>query len=209
MAYTLATAVTEVRALINEATASYWTDSELQEWIKQGCLDWCEKTLLLTKDDTITLATDTYSYTTSGSSYIDSAHMVTYAEYNNVALQRVSQEQMRGHNAMKLASDPAPKYYTETWDGTDLAVLIGPTPSATYNGQTVTVEFAMVTDDITELPYQFQQHVFLYAASKAKNKERQYGEARLWWQQYQNNVSFARRDSAEHGQKPTDDFRIR
>ena len=34
MAFTLATSVTEVRALINEATASYWSDTEIENWIK-------------------------------------------------------------------------------------------------------------------------------------------------------------------------------
>ena len=57
MAFTLAQAITEVRALLNEDTASYWSDTNITSWIQQGCLDFTEKSLLLVCKDTITLAT--------------------------------------------------------------------------------------------------------------------------------------------------------
>lgn len=209
MAFTLATSVTEVRALINEESASYWSDTEIQNWIKQGCLDWCEKSLLLVKEDTITLVNNQVQYTTSGNSYIDDAVRTLHAEYDNVALQRISYEQLRGHNALKLASDPGPKYYYDQYDGTTFTFYIGPKPSTTYAGNTVTVMFACRTDDITQLPYEYQPIIFLYAASKAKVKERQWQESALLWQQYINNIIFSRQDSLELGQTPTEAYRIK
>jgi len=208
MAYTAATALTEVRSLIQEPIAAYWTDTEINEWIKQGCLDWCEKTLLLCKEDTITLVANQVQYTTSTNSYIDNAIRTLHAEYNNVAMQRVRYEQLRGHNAMKLATDPAPKYFFDKYDGTSFTVYVAPTPSATYDSTIMSVLFAIRTDDITEIPYEYQQVIFLFAASKAKVKERQWQESALLWNQYVNNIAFSRRDTQELGQLPTKAFRI-
>lgn len=210
MAFTLNQAVTEVRAIINEETASYWSDTEIQSWIAQGCLDWCEKTLSYILEDTITLTTNTVQYTTSTNSYIDNAMLVLHAEHNNKALKRLRYEQLRGHNApAALGSDAAPKYFYDQYDGTTFTFYIAPTPSSTYNNTLVTVLFASRTDDITALPYEYQQQIFLYAASKAKAKERQFSEASLFWQQYINNIQFARLDSLEHGAMETErNFRV-
>jgi len=208
MAFTLATSVVEVRAILNESVASFWSDTEIENWIKQGCLDWCEKSLLYIQEDTITLATSTYQYTTSTSSYIDNAIFTLHAEHNNRALQRVSFEQLRGHNERALGSDVEPNYYYDQYHGLTYNFYVGPTPSATYNGQAVTVLFAMRTDDITLIPYEYQQHIFLYAVAKAKSKERQWQESALVWQQYINNINFARRDSLEQEKMTFDKFRI-
>jgi hypothetical protein len=208
MAFTLATAVAEVRTLINEKTASFWDDADIENWIKQGCLDWCEKSRLHIKSDTIALVTNQYTYTASTGSYIDNAISTLHAEFNNKALQRCTFEQLRGHNEMALATDPAPKYYYDQYDGLTFTFYVGTTPSATYNTQLISILFAMRTDDITELPYEYQQTIFLYAASKAKVKERQWQEAALLWQQYINNITFARRDSLEETPMTTDKFRI-
>jgi hypothetical protein len=117
MAFTLATSITEVRALLNEASTYFWSDTEITNWIKQGCLDWCEKSLGLIKEDTIALVTNQYQYTTSTNSYIDDAIQCIYCEHNNIALQRISLPQMRGHNQITLATDSMPKYYFDTYDG--------------------------------------------------------------------------------------------
>jgi hypothetical protein len=209
MAFTLTTATTEVRAILNEASAYFWSDTEIQNWIKQGCLDFCEKSLSLIKADTITLATSTYKYTTSGSSYIDDAIHALNVEHNNKALRRITLDQMRGHNQIELATDSYPKYYYDTYDGLTYTFYVGPTPSSTYNGESLTVLFACRTDDITEIPYEYQQTIFLYAASKAHAKDRQFGDAQLMWQMYINNISFARMDRESLDQQATTDkFRI-
>jgi hypothetical protein len=192
MAFTLATSITEVRAILNEASAYFWSDTEITNWIKQGCLDWCEKSLGLIKEDTVTLATSTYKYTTSTNSFIDNAIQAINVEYDGKALRRITWDQMRGHNALVLASDSYPKHYFDTYNGTTYTLYIGPTPSATYNAETLTVLWAIRSDDITEIPYEYQQTIFLYAASKAHAKDRQFGDAKLMWQQYINNITFSR-----------------
>lgn len=194
MAFTLTTAITEVRSLINETTASYWDDGELERWIQQGCLDWCEKTLLLSYTDTITLSTNVYTYQSSFSSYLQNSIRVLHAEYKNKALKRLSYEKLRGHNKMVLATDSDPKYFYDKYNNGNFTLYIASTPSASQNGQDVSVLLAGLSDDITEIPYEYQPHIFNYAASKAKMKERQWQEAQLLWQIYLNNISFARDD---------------
>lgn len=39
MAVLMSTAITEVRALLDESTAAFWTNAQLQSWINQGCED--------------------------------------------------------------------------------------------------------------------------------------------------------------------------
>ena len=207
MPFTLATAVTEVRNLINESSGEYWGDSELESWIQQGCLDWCEKTLLLTREDTITLATNTYKYTTSGSSYIDNAIRTLHAEYNNKALKRLTYEKFRGHNQMVLVDDEDPEYFYDKYNELVFTFYIAGTPSTTQNGQLVNVLFACRTDDITKLPYEYQPHIFNFAASKAKMKERQWQEAQLWWQIYLNNIAFSRQDKLEIPEQTSEHFK--
>lgn len=194
MAFTLTTAITEVRSLINETTASYWDDGELERWIQQGCLDWCEKTLLRSQEDTITLVTNQFQYTTSTSAYLANAIRTLHAEYNGKALKRMTYEKIRGHHKMVLATDEDPKYFYDKYDGLSFTFYVGDIPSSSQNGNDVTVVLATKTDDITEIPYEYQPHIFNFAASKAKMKERQWQEAQLLWQIYLNNISFARDD---------------
>ena len=208
MAYTLSTAITEIRALINEDTPSFWSDADLTEWVKQGCLDWSEKSLLLLAEDTITLVDGQHQYTTSDGSHIDTATRTIHAEYNDVAIQRISFEQIRGHNSKKISGSKVPTYYFDMYNGTTFTFYIGPTPDSTIAGNKITCYFAQKTDDITKIPYEYQQTVFLYAASKAKFRERQYQEASLYYQQYINNITFARQDSLQRGIQPTASFRI-
>lgn len=209
MAFTEATATTEVRALLNEASAYFWSDTEIQNWLKQGCLDWCEKSLGLIREDTITLATSTYKYTTSTSSYIDDAIQAINVEHNNKAIQRITFDQMRGHNQIVLATDSPPKHYYDTYDGTTYTFYIGPTPSVTYNTQALTVLWACRSELIADIPWEYQPTIFLFAASKAHAKDRQYGDAKLMYQQYINNITFSRIERIQNDmQVETNTYRV-
>lgn len=208
MAFTLSQAITEVRALINEDTPGYWSDTQITSWVQQGCLDWSEKSLLLIKEDTVTLVTDQNKYTSSTLSYIDDAIRTLHCEYNNIAMQRISYEQL-SHNARVLSDETTPTYFFDHYDGTTFTLYIAPYPTATEDGDPVTAYFACRTDDITEIPYEYQPTVFLFAAHKAKFRERQYQEALIYYQSYINNISFARQDSLMRGVQSLDTFRIK
>ena len=207
MAFTITTATTEVRAIINEAIASYWSDTEIVSWIKQGCLDWCEKTLLLTQEDTITLSTNTYKYTSSTNSHIDNAIRTLHAEHKGRALKRLTYEEMRGHNQMSMATNEDPEYFYDKYSGLTFTLYIGDTPSVEQNGDSVSVIFALRSDDITKIQYEHQPTIFNYAAAKAKMKERQWQEAQLLWQIYLNNIAFSRKDKLEIPTQSFDQFK--
>lgn len=207
--WSLSTSVTAVRTLINEDTAGFWTDTELENWIKEGTLDWCAKSLLMVYHDTITLVSGQQTYTTSTSNLINSSIRTLHASYDNVALQRVSYEQIMKHNARSLSSDATPAYYFDIYNGTSMTFYVGPTPTDTEAGNTIAVIFAYATDEFTLVPWEYQPTIFLYAAHKAKLKERQYQEAYLYYQQYINNIVFSRADNINRGVQTVDAFRIR
>ena len=207
MSFSLIQAVQEIRYLINEPLPSFWSDTELESWIAQGCLDWCEKTLLLTREDTIILSTNTYKYTSSAGDHIDNAMRTLHAEHDGRALKRLTYEEMRGHNQMSMATDEDPEYFYDKYNGLTFTLYIGDTPSAAQNGDSVSVIFAIRTDDITELPYEHQQTIFNFAAAKAKMKERQWQEAQLLWQMYLNNIVFSRKDKLEIPEQKFDQFK--
>jgi len=207
MAFTLATSVTEVRALVNESTASFWSDTEIESWIKQGCLDWTEKTLLLTYEDRIALVTSTVTYTSSVSNYIDSAIRTLHAKFSGKALKRLTYEELHEHHQMVLATNESPEYYYDKYDGLTFTFYIADTPSVVQNGAYVNMLFACRTDDITKIPYEYQSNIFNFAASKAKMKERQWQEAQLLWQIYLNNISFARKDKLEIPEQTSEHFK--
>ena len=209
MAYSLAQSITEVRSIINEDTASFWTDAQITAWLQQGTLDWCEKSLLYADEDDITLVASQAKYTTSTSSNIDTASRVLHAEYSGKAMQRVSYTQIRAHNARALGSLTTPFYYYDQYFGNALTVFIGPTPAAAQADETVSVIFAMKTTDITDIADEYQPTIFLYAAHKCKVRERQYQEASMFYQQYLANVYFSKADRLVPAVQPVDGYRIK
>ena len=62
MGVTLATATTEVRALLNEATQAYWTDAQLQSWINQGCQDVARRAEILWEEQAISVVPNVQNY---------------------------------------------------------------------------------------------------------------------------------------------------
>lgn len=209
MAYTLAQSITEVRAILNEDTASYWSDTQITSWIQQGVLDFCNTSLLYLQEDVITLATSTTKYTTSTNSYIDNGLRTIHALYDGKALQRVTYEQMHKHNAPSISSTTTPKYYFDQYDGNTFTFYIGPTPGASENTEEVTVYMACRTNDITDLPWEYQPIIFDFAAHKAKFRERLYQESYLYYQKYINQITFMRQDGLQRGIQPVDAFRIK
>ena len=53
MTVSMTTAITEVRALLNEPSAQFWTQAQLQSWINQGCQDVARRAETLWQEVTI------------------------------------------------------------------------------------------------------------------------------------------------------------
>ena len=53
MSLTLAQSITEVRDILNEASAVFWTDSQITKWIQEGTRIFSSKTLLVEDTQTV------------------------------------------------------------------------------------------------------------------------------------------------------------
>jgi len=197
MAYTLANAITEVRSLINEDTPGFWTDSELTNWIAEGTIDLSTKLLCVESEETVTLVTDQWLYSSSDESWLSDLLKIKACYYDNSTtvkgLQRVDIQKF-GHIQNSTGDR---KFY------------ISPTPTVTQNGNDITVICASETDDITELRDEHQPIVFLYAASKAKAKDRMFQESALYLTQYINTINHERKDKYDFGTEPFGNFTLK
>jgi hypothetical protein len=69
------TIITRARYHVNEATASFWSDTELLAWVNQGIVDIGARTKCLESSESVTLIGNTYEYTIAGT-YIDLSTVV-------------------------------------------------------------------------------------------------------------------------------------
>lgn len=204
MAYTLTQAVTEVRNLLNEASASFWTDTQLQGWIQQAAMDISTKTLCTTDEGTITLVTGQMKYDSTDEAWIANLLKAEAVWYNfgsgMLGMQRTEPYRF-GH--LQVSGTGRPRYFYE--DGKRFYVW--PVPTSAENGVDLTIVYSKLTNDITELREEYQQLTFLYAASMAKARDRKFEEAALYQQMYLNALNFERQDKYTMGALPTDAFK--
>jgi hypothetical protein len=58
----MSTAITEVRALLNEPNAQFWTNAQLQSWLNQGCQDVARRAETLWQEINITTIPNQQNY---------------------------------------------------------------------------------------------------------------------------------------------------
>lgn len=194
MAYTLATAVTQVRSLLNEDTAVFWTDTELENWIKEGCLAWSSGSLTVESSFELTLIANQLSYSSSDDANIANVLEIHSAYYddqsNNYKALIKGTSKNLGHVATSTAG--APKYIflhnrkLYIWPLTTAAIVSA--------GGTVHVLFSKETDDITALNDEFQIWPIHFSAAKALQKDRRYAEASMHMNQFYTMLNFERGD---------------
>lgn len=197
MAMTKSDILTEVRALVNEPTATMFSDSEINSWIDQAAIDISTKALCYEQTEDITLATDTMEYTPSTADVLK----IYAAHYNNSGLIRIHPKAVAHITSV---SSGAPVYWYEHHG----KVGFYPVPSASESGNTVTIMFSSETDDITDIPDEYQPLAILFVASKCKTKEGKFSQAAQLYAQYLNSLYFHRQDLHERGVDSLDQFRI-
>ena len=191
MAITLANAVSEVRSLLNEPTAVFWTDSEIQTWLQEGTRITASKTLCVQGSDTITLVEGQLTYTSSGHSWIGDClepYAVIYYDTSSYHGLRLIHPKQLGNVMTFTAGDP--KYYSFH----ARTFYVWPLPSAGVDGRTLTVLYAAETDDITDLRDEYQNLPITWALSKAKMKDQKFAEAAALQAQFFSEISFERQD---------------
>lgn len=203
MSYTTETAVTQVRSILNEATAVFWTDDELQNWLAEGTLLFSTISLCVEADDELTLVANQLRYDSGDESFIANVVELYGAYYNdqsnNFAGMIAAHPRMLGHLDTFTAGDP--KYIMlhnhniYIWPLTTAAIVTA--------GGTVQVLYSKATNDIEDLPDEFQLYPIIYAEAKAKQKDRREAEASALFSQFFSMANFERAD--KHARE-TDSF---
>ncbi len=185
-------ALQEVRAAINEPTASKCSDEEINNWVIQGSSDTALKGLGVIKQDIVTLATDTMTYTamtTAGVGGVAKILRVVAAAYDTTmkGLLRVNPVALL-HYPTKVAGPPDYYFHLNTIFG------VYPIPTSSENAKSVSVWYSETADDIAELPYYHQHFPIWFATSMAFSKMNRGQQANYWMQMYLNGVLAARAD---------------
>lgn len=190
--YTLAEALTEVRAIIREPTEILWTDTELNNFIKEGCVDITAKTLCYKKvaelDENITA--DIIEYIVPSLAFkILSVEFKDGAASPNTyrGLIRIHPRQIE-HDGSSGAGDP--RYWYHYAD----RIGIYPVPASLDSSDRLSAHYALTSETITDLPDRYQQFAVNYAAAMALFKRRKNRAAVSLYSGYLNSVKFSRMD---------------
>jgi hypothetical protein len=183
--YTATTARTQVRALLDESVASFWTDTELDNWVKEATEVISARAMCIQDTDTFLLVTSQYEYTdlvTNGAATVTDIVKVWGAIYINpddeyIGLKRVEPFQIADLPHMK--SGP-PVYYYHFDD----KIGIFPLPTSGQNGDSVKIYFSKQSQTIGDLPNEYQALTFWYAAAMAYKKEHRYAESDKFYQMF-------------------------
>lgn len=208
MSLTLADAITEVRDVLNEATAVFWTDAQITKWIQEGCRIFSSKTLMVEDTQDIDpLVANQLSYSSGDETWIGDVLEIYSALYNtgsNVYKGLIKIHPRQLGNLATRTSGPT-KYYCQH----NRKIYLWPLPSATEAGTaTISFLFAKETDDITVIRDEFQHLPILYACGKAKQKDQKFAEAASFLSQFMQELAFERGDKHAREVDSLDKFKI-
>lgn len=207
--YTTTEAKKMARCLLNEPTASYWTDNEIDKWIQEGCIDITTKTLCYEKSGDITMvSTPVLTYGAIGSDSIDDiAKIYGAVYYDNTntyrGLMKIHPRQIQ-HLPQADAGEP---YYWYTFGDMFGVFPVSNAAVVTAVGK-VKVFYSMADETITNLPYYYQLPAIIYAVSMARRKEGRIAEANQFYTMYINSLRFYREDLYERGVDSKEMFQI-
>lgn len=192
MSLTLAQATTDVRDLLNEPTAVFWTDTEIEDWIKEGVIKISSKLHGVEADDDLTLVENQLIYTSTDHSWIGDCMAIQAAIYDDGAnkykgLQFVNPKQLGN---VKTFTSGDPRYYGFY----NRTIYIWPLPSSTTAGNTISFLYAKETNDITELQDEHQGLAIIWAQIKAYEKDMKWQTAAALKQEFYSELNFEKAD---------------
>jgi hypothetical protein len=206
MSYTLQTATTAVRNNLNEDNAAFWSDTEIQTWIKEGVLIFSSATLMIESTETLNLTQNQLSYDYTDEPWIATC-MEIYAGIYNDGVNGYS-GLIKAHPRMLGHLDtfaPGPTKYICLHDR---KLYIWPLPTAAVGALTVSILHSVVTDDITAMEDEYQIWPIIYGTAKAKEKDRREAEAGAMLSQFYTMVNFERQDKHAREVDSMDKFLI-
>jgi hypothetical protein len=194
--------------VLNESTAIFWSDTQIENWIKEGVVTFSSKTLMVEETGSITLATGTLKYTSSEASFLSAMlepYSVIYDDGSNgyKGLIKVHPRQI-GNLATRTTGPP--KYYAQH----DRNLYVMPLTSAAVvtAGGVLSVLYSKITEDITAITDEYQHLPIIYAIAKAKQKDMKFAEANALLQQFYQEVNFERQDKHAREVDSLDKFRV-
>jgi hypothetical protein len=209
MSLSLAQSIVEVRDVLNESAAIFWTDAQITKWLQEGTRVFSSKTLLV--EDTQILdppIANKIVYTaTEEPTWMGDVLEVYAAIYDDGSqgykgLIKIHPRQL-GNLATRTAGPP--KYYCFF----NRSIYIWPLPSAAVitNGQ-ISFLIAIETDDITAIADEYQHLPIMYSVAKCKQKDQKFGEASSLLAQFYQELQFERNDKHARETDSLDKFKI-
>jgi len=185
--YTLENMRTRIRDLINESTALFWTDAELNRLINDGERDVAIKSLCLESIDSL--------------STTDAIRLVAFTGYKAIYLEYVPSGTNRGLVEIlpvQLGRFPFNSTEPQYWFENGLNVGIDPLPDATYTLNAYVADYPSTemsaNPDIPQIPDDFRPLIVLYAYGRALQKEGRFPQARLILSIYNNELLYSKMD---------------
>lgn len=188
MATTLSTYITQVRRLLHDVNANFWTDPELTDYINEARNRLVRDTGCLRKIQTSTVVLNQEVYNLSdlpqGDLNMDILNINLYWGNTRLPLRYLPWTQFNAQMRFWQNYIGQPVAYSMYGPG---KFYVGPVPDQTYTVEidTVIQPVTLVNGtDIDEIPNPWTGPVQFYAAYLAKFKEQSYGEAELFKNQY-------------------------
>ena len=192
-----------------DVSGGFWSDDEIENWIKEGTRVFSSKSLMVEEIGTISPMILTTPYYDSGDETFLANVLEIYAVIYNITtsykgLVKIHPRQIG--NLAKSAVTGPPKYYCLF----NRQLYIFPLASAAeVSAGTLDVLYAAETDDITDLADEYQHLPITYATAKALQKDQKFGQAGVLMQQFYQELSFERSDKHDREVDTIDDFKIK
>jgi hypothetical protein len=192
MATTLSTYITQVRRLLHDANANFWSDPELTDYINEarnrlvrdtGCLRRLQKSVLV-------IGQEVYDFSTLplGDKTMDVININAYWGNSRIPLRYLPWTQFNAELRYWQNYIGQPVVYS-MYGPTQY--YIAPVPQDAYPTELDTVimpdDLVNITD-VDQIPNPWTGPVQFYAAYMAKYKEQSYGEAELFKNEYVKHV---------------------
>jgi len=193
----LATARTQVLSLCNDASVGFQDNTEIDNWIKEGCVDVSSKALAYENTDNAVLVANQVIYTTLetlGDAGVDNIVKVVGAAYTDSSGKYKGMVRVKPKVFGYLATkQKGPSKYYFHW-GKKIYILPAPTSAEVAAGGKAVLFFSQVTDDITKLADWYQMLPILFAFSRALLKDGKVASSNSIYSRYLNAVIFHRSD---------------
>ena len=183
MPYSVDQLRTRMRHVLNEATASFWSDTQLNNYIGDAAVDISSVAKCVEATQPIDLNEGDRSYALPADC-LEVIHV---------------QQEETGRGLVKITPSSAGHHSAATTDGEALRwfewnknLYIEPIPNTALGTKQVLVFYARVTQDITQLPEDCQLLAIDYGLYRAKQQDRHYAEAASIYSAYLNSLILRR-----------------